>query len=86
MPLAEKIGRVVTLEEGCVSGGFGTAIAEALLDNDIVVPTRRIGVPDLLVDHAQPDESKAALGLTTPQIAERILQAFFKPQVSAVVS
>lgn len=86
LPLAEKIGRVVTLEEGCVSGGFGSAIAEALLDNDIVVPVKRIGVPDLLVDHAQPDESKAALGLTTPAIAERILQAFFKQQESAVVS
>ncbi|MDJ0677566.1 MAG: 1-deoxy-D-xylulose-5-phosphate synthase [Calothrix sp. MO_167.B42] len=86
LPLAEKIGRVVTLEEGCVTGGFGSAIAEALLDNDIVVPIKRIGVPDLLVDHAQPNESKAAIGLTTPQIAERILQAFFRQQVSVVVS
>ena len=86
LPLAEKIGRVVTLEEGCVTGGFGSAVAEALLDNDIVVPIKRIGVPDLLVDHAQPDESKAALSLTTPQIADRILQAFFKQQASAVVS
>jgi len=86
LPLAEKIGRVVTLEEGCTSGGFGCAVAEALLDADVVVPVKRIGVPDILVDHAQPNESKAALGLSSSQIAERVLQAFFNQQKSAVVS
>ncbi|MEH1915589.1 1-deoxy-D-xylulose-5-phosphate synthase [Nostoc sp.] len=85
LPLAKKIGRVVTLEEGCVMGGFGSAIAEALLDADILVPVKRFGVPDVLVDHAEPNESKVELGLTSHQIAERVLQAFFKQQVSAVV-
>ncbi len=65
-PLANKIGRVVTLEEGCLMGGFGSAVAEALLDADILVPIKRFGVPDILVDHAKPDQSKAELGLTSP--------------------
>ncbi|MDZ8222834.1 1-deoxy-D-xylulose-5-phosphate synthase [Nostoc sp. ChiVER01] len=85
LPLAKKIGRVITLEEGCVMGGFGSAIAEALLDADILVSVKRFGVPDILVDHAEPNESKTELGLTSHQIAERVLQAFFKQQVSAVV-
>ncbi|MBE8967265.1 1-deoxy-D-xylulose-5-phosphate synthase [Nostocales cyanobacterium LEGE 12452] len=85
LPLAKKIGRVITLEEGCVMGGFGSAIAEALLDADILVPVKRFGVPDVLVDHAEPNESKTELGLSSHQIAERVLQAFFKQQVSAVV-
>ncbi|MDF5739432.1 MAG: 1-deoxy-D-xylulose-5-phosphate synthase [Nostoc sp.] len=85
LPLAKKIGRVITLEEGCIMGGFGSAIAEALLDADILVPVKRFGVPDVLVDHAEPNESKTELGLTSHQIAERVLQAFFKQQVSAVV-
>ncbi|EHC12253.1 1-deoxy-D-xylulose-5-phosphate synthase [Fischerella thermalis] len=84
-PLAQKIGRVVTLEEGCVMGGFGSAVAEALLDADIVVPIKRIGVPDVLVEHAEPNQSKAELGLTSPQIAEKVLQAFFNQQKSAVM-
>jgi 1-deoxy-D-xylulose-5-phosphate synthase len=78
LPLAQKIGRVVTLEEGCLMGGFGSAIAESLLDADIAVPLTRIGIPDKLVDHATPDESKASLGLTPPQMAERILKLFSK--------
>ncbi|MEH2466249.1 1-deoxy-D-xylulose-5-phosphate synthase [Nostoc sp.] len=85
LPLAKKIGRVITLEEGCIIGGFGSAIAEALLDADILVPVKRFGVPDVLVDHAEPNESKTELGLTSHQIAERVLQAYFKQQVSAVV-
>ncbi|MGF2040453.1 MAG: 1-deoxy-D-xylulose-5-phosphate synthase [Nostoc sp. CmiVER01] len=85
LPLAKKIGRVITLEEGCVMGGFGSAIAEALLDADILVSVKRFGVPDVLVDHAEPNESKTELGLTSHQIAERVLQAFFKQQVSAIV-
>ena len=86
LPLAKQIGRVVTLEEGCLIGGFGSAVAEALLDADVVVPVKRIGVPDILVDHAEPDESKAQLGLTTPQMAEQILNAFFSRQPSVLNS
>ncbi|PSB19311.1 1-deoxy-D-xylulose-5-phosphate synthase [Phormidesmis priestleyi ULC007] len=85
LPLAEKIGRVVTLEEGCLPGGFGSAVVEALMDADITVPVKRIGVPDILVDHATPDESKAALGLTPPQMAEQILKLFSRqPSVVSV--
>jgi 1-deoxy-D-xylulose-5-phosphate synthase len=76
VPLARQIGRVVTLEEGCLPGGFGSAVAEALLDADVVVSVTRIGIPDKLVDHATPEQSKAELELTPPQMAERILKLF----------
>jgi 1-deoxy-D-xylulose-5-phosphate synthase len=78
VPLAKQTGRVITLEEGCIMGGFGSAIAESLLDHDVLVPVTRLGIPDVLVDHASPDQSKAALGLTTPQIVERILAVMQK--------
>jgi 1-deoxy-D-xylulose-5-phosphate synthase len=78
LPLAERLGKVVTLEEGCLQGGFGSAVAEALLDADVLVPLLRLGIPDVLVDHAKPEQSKADLGLTPPQMAERILQKFGK--------
>jgi 1-deoxy-D-xylulose-5-phosphate synthase len=84
LPLAQRIGRVVTLEEGCLIGGFGSAVAEALLDANVVVPLKRLGVPDVLVDHAEPAQSKAALGLTSSQMAEQVLQAFFSQQPTTV--
>ena len=85
VPLAKRIGKVVTLEEGCIRGGFGTAVMEALQEHDVVVPVKCLGVPDILVDHAKPDESKADLGLTSPQMAETILKAFFPSREVAVV-
>ena len=86
LPLAKRIGKVVTIEEGCLMGGFGSAITECLQDNDVLVPVKRFGVPDILVDHATPDESKASLGLSSPQIAESILKAFFSSKEPSVVS
>jgi 1-deoxy-D-xylulose-5-phosphate synthase len=87
LPLAQRIGKAATLEEGCLMGGFGSAVAEALLDGNVLVPVKRFGIPDKLVDHATPDQSKADLGLTGSQVAEQILQAFFQPakQASPVV-
>jgi 1-deoxy-D-xylulose-5-phosphate synthase len=84
VPLAKRIGRVVTLEEGCIMGGFGSAVTEVLMDHDVAVPVKRIGVPDQLVEHAKPDEAKAELGLTGSQIAERVREMFFSHQLSAV--
>ena len=76
VPMARRIGRVVTMEEGCLAGGFGAAVLEALQDHDVLVPVLRIGIPDQLVDHASPDQSKQALGLTPTQMAQRISDKF----------
>ena len=76
LPLADRIGRVVTLEEGCIMGGFGSAVAEALLDAQVSAKVVRLGVPDTLVDHATSDQSKVTLGLTPSQMTETILRKF----------
>ena len=86
LPLAERIGKVVTLEEGCLMGGFGSALLEALQENDVLVPVKRFGIPDKLVDHATPDQSKADLGLTSSQMAEQILKKFFSKPLPTVVT
>jgi 1-deoxy-D-xylulose-5-phosphate synthase len=77
LPLVEKIKKVVTIEEGCLQGGFGSAVTEAIVDARIMAEIDRIGVPDLLVEHASPNESLSSLGLTSPQIADRIRTTFF---------
>lgn len=86
LPLAKRIGKVVTLEEGCLMGGFGSAVLEALQENDVLVPVERFGIPDKLVDHATSDQSKADLGLTSSQMAEQILRKFFSKLLSTVVT
>jgi 1-deoxy-D-xylulose-5-phosphate synthase len=79
LPMARRIGRVVTMEEGALAGGFGSAVVEALNDHDVLVPVLRLGIPDGLVDTASPQQSKEALGLTPRQMADRILERFGSP-------
>ncbi len=76
IPLVNKLKRVVTMEEGTLIGGFGSAIVEMLNDNEINLPVYRIGIPDVLVDHASPDQSKENLGLRPDQMAVKIIKKF----------
>ena len=76
IPLVNKLKKVVTMEEGTLIGGFGSAIIEMLNDNEINLPVYRIGIPDVLVDHASPDQSKEKLGLKPDQMADNIIKKF----------
>jgi len=62
---------VVTVEESCLMGGFGSAVLEAA--NNAGLETshiRRLGIPDHFVEHADRSELLASLGLTSRGIAE----------------
>ena len=75
-PLAQRIGSVVTMEEGTREGGFGAAVIESLQDAELLIPVLRLGIPDVLVDHATPVQSFETLGLLPSQMAQRIRQRF----------
>lgn len=66
---ARKTGRVVTLEEGQIAGGFGSAIAELLSDR-LPMPVKRLGVQDRFGESGNPEEIFEILGLTAGQITE----------------
>ena len=78
-PMAKKIGKIITMEEGALPGGFGSAVLESLQEKGLAIPMLRIGIPDRLVDHATPQQSFEALGLTPDQMAVRIKKHFVLP-------
>jgi len=52
LPLAEQIGKVITVEDGVLAGGFGSAVLETLADRGISgVSVKRLGIPDEFVTH-----------------------------------
>jgi len=70
----EECGFILTVEEGALSGGFGSAVLEAA--NDAGVPTshiRRVGIPDRYVLHAERDEQLAEVGLDVEGITQAAL-------------
>jgi 1-deoxy-D-xylulose-5-phosphate synthase len=54
---------VVTVEENAVSGGAGSAVAEALADRAIQTPLLHLGLPDRFVDHGDQAQQLASVGL-----------------------
>ena len=44
-PLVKKMKKIVTLEEHLLAGGFGSAIGEFLIDNEIDIKFKRLGLP-----------------------------------------
>ena len=79
-PLDEKIlhevgktfDKVITIEDGVIQGGFGSAVLEFFADNGYRVQTKRLGIPDTFVEHGTPDELYSMLGLDTEGIADSI--------------
>ncbi len=70
--LAAQAGRVITVEEGCLPGGFGSGVIEALHDNGLLVPVKRLGLPDEYVTHGNADKQKASFGLDAAGIAAAV--------------
>jgi 1-deoxy-D-xylulose-5-phosphate synthase len=68
-----KFEYVVTLEEHVLMGGFGSAVAEFMVDNNYKNNLLRLGIPDEFVEHASPAEQKAYLKLDAKGISEKIL-------------
>ncbi len=70
--LAEAHKLVVTVEDGGVRGGVGSAVSAALRAAEIDVPCRDVGVPQQFLDHAARGEVLSEVGLTEQNIARQV--------------
>lgn len=61
---------IITVEEGTLAGGMGSAVADFILDNDYNIRLKRLGIPDTFVPHATPLEQREMCGLSEEQIYE----------------
>lgn len=70
--IGKKYKKIVTIEDGTIEGGFGTAVLEFMADNDYQVEVLRLGIPDTFVEHGTPDELYKMLELDAEGIKNRI--------------
>ena len=80
--LAAEHDLLVTVEEGVLTGGFGTGVWEALSDGGLTPRILRVGLPDRYVTHGAPKLLHAEVGFTPERIAERIQSAVLDPRGS----
>jgi 1-deoxy-D-xylulose-5-phosphate synthase len=74
--LAQTHQALVTVEEGCVMGGAGSAVLEALQAEGLNLPVLTLGLPDTFIEHGDPAKLLAAEGLDAAGI-ERSVRARF---------
>ena len=70
--IAKKYKNIITIEDGVIEGGFGSAVLEFLSDNMYNVNVNRLGLPDKFIEHGTPDELYTMLKLDTNGIKESI--------------
>lgn len=61
--IAQKFKQIVTIEDGSLKGGFGSAVLEYYSDNSADVKVKRIGLPDTFIEHGSPDDLYKMLGM-----------------------
>ena len=80
---ARNAGRILTVEENVLAGGFGSAVLEALAEAGMDdVSVHRIGMPDSFIEHGTAVDQRHRLQLDAEGIAEEVLRVFF-PEASS---
>ncbi len=80
LELAQKCGKLITIEENSLQGGFGTAVLELLQDKGISsVKVLRLGYPDLPIPQGEQHELRSMLGLDAPGISLSVKEFLDRP-------
>jgi 1-deoxy-D-xylulose-5-phosphate synthase len=74
--LARTHDALVTIEDGCLMGGAGSAVQEALAAAGILIPVLSLGFPDEFIEHGDPVKLMAMCGLDAAGIEQSILKRF----------
>jgi len=92
-PLDEKLlhqifasfDKIVTVEDGCLPGGFGSAVVEFMMDNNYSARIVRLGIPDKIIEHGEQPELHAECGFDAASIAKAVKNLLAK-KLQTVVS
>jgi 1-deoxy-D-xylulose-5-phosphate synthase len=75
LEVAQNNDFLITVEEGSIQGGFGSAVLEFLADSNLMkkIKLKRIGIPDRFIDHGSRDDLFKDMELDSESIAEAIV-------------
>ncbi|MFN8417077.1 MAG: 1-deoxy-D-xylulose-5-phosphate synthase [Cytophagaceae bacterium] len=72
--VCKRFKKIITVEDGCLQGGFGSAVLEFISENNYQVQVSRIGIPDVIVEHGEPHQLYKECGMDAESIAQRVRQ------------
>ncbi|HKL25072.1 MAG TPA: 1-deoxy-D-xylulose-5-phosphate synthase [Desulfuromonadales bacterium] len=69
---AQRCGRMITVEENALLGGFGSGVLEVLNEYGVLVPVCRFGLPDRFVEQGSQEQLRQRLGLDVDSLAATV--------------
>lgn len=82
----QKYSKVITVEDGCIEGGMGSAILEFMADNNYSAEVVRLGIPDEFVEHGDQPEIWAECGYDASAIAAQVKKMGIKRNTHTIAS
>jgi 1-deoxy-D-xylulose-5-phosphate synthase len=82
----QKFGCVITVEDGCLEGGMGSAILEFMADNNYHSKVIRLGIPDKIIEHGEQPELWAECGYDAGSIAAQVKSLGIKRNEHTIAS
>ena len=70
--IAGRFKKIVTIEDGCIQGGFGSAVTEWMTEHGYHPTIKRLGLPDIFVEHGTVSELQALVGIDVKSIKQTI--------------
>jgi 1-deoxy-D-xylulose-5-phosphate synthase len=82
----KKFGKVITVEDGCLEGGMGSAILEFMVDNKYHASVTRLGILDHFIEHGEQHELWAECGYDANSIAQTVRNIAVKQNTHTIAS
>jgi len=78
--VGKKFNNIITVEDGTILGGLGSAVMEFMAEHQYQARIRKLGIPDRFIEHGKPEELQKLCGFDAEGIT-RAVHAIVKPQV-----
>ena len=69
-----RFTRIITVEDGCLEGGFGSAVLEFMADNGYQATVKRLGLPDAIIEHGEQIELHDECGIGPKGIEQAVIR------------
>lgn len=81
-----KFSKVITVEDGCIQGGMGSAVLEFMADNGYSARVVRLGIPDKVIEHGDQPELWNECGYDAASIVEKVKEMAVSRATSTIAS
>ncbi len=76
----KKYKKIITVEDGCIQGGFGSAVLEFMADNNYSAEVKRLGIPDAIIEHGEQLELQRECNFDPEGIESAVLRLLAVPK------